>query len=330
MADEEQKKEQVTEEEAAQLIKDSEEDPAAVATAEAEPEADPEGDKKGDEAAEEFELVRETGDSQPQKQSHFGIRKRINKLNARNAEANERTEVANQENAVLAEKNKILEIALQQARENNTVSSPPNPSDFEDGTSDPKFQEKQNVYNQEVIQREVNKQVQASSKTVSDNDNLGLKAHELEKKQLKHYERAVEIGAKDYSETEDKAIEILGNENVNHIIDNFPDSQFLLYYLGKNPQEAERISLLIRDRPIQGVAEIGRLSSELKVKTKTVTTPNPDVEIEGGEPGGNANSTLLKQLDKLRDNAGKNPTQANMKKIMDFRKKLQEKGIKLE
>lgn len=330
MADEEQKKGEVTEEEAAQLIKDSEEDSAAVATAEAEPETDPEGDKKGDETAEQFEIVRETGDSQPQKQPHFGIRKRINKLNERNKEANERTDVANQENALLAEKNKILEIALQQARENQPTAQPPNPSDFEDGTSDPKFQEKQNAYNQEAITREVNKQVQASTRTVSDNGNLNLKAHELEKSQLKHYERATEIGAKDYSETEDKAIEILGNENVNHIIENFPDSQFLLYYLGKNPQEAERLSLLIRDKPIQGVAEIGRLSSELKVKTKTVTTPNPDAELEGGEPGGNATSTLLKQLDKLRENTAKNPTQGNMKKIMDFKRKLQEKGIKLE
>lgn len=330
MENEEQKKGEITEEEAVQLIKDSEEDSAAVATAEAEPETDPEGDKKGDEKSAEFEIVRDTGDSQPPQQSNFGIRKRINKLNARNAESNERADVANQENVVLSEKNKILEIALQQARDNQATAQPPSPSDFEDGISDPKFQEKQNAYTQEVIQREVNKQVQASSRTVSDNSNLDLKAHELEKKQLKHYERATEIGAKDYSETEDKAIEILGNEITNHIIDNFGDSQFLLYYMGKNPQEAERIALLIRDKPIQGIAEIGRLSSELKVKTKTVTTPNPDVEIEGGEPGGNANSTLLKQLDKLRDNTAKNPTQANMKKIMDFKKKLKEKGINLE
>ena len=147
MGDEQEKKGEISEEEANQLIKDSEEDSAAVAVAEAESEGDP----KGDETAEEFEIVRETGDSQSPKQQHFGIRKRINKLNARNAEANERTEVANQENAVLSEKNKILEIALQQARENQATAQPPNPTDFEDGISDPKFQEKQNAYNQESI-----------------------------------------------------------------------------------------------------------------------------------------------------------------------------------
>ncbi len=324
MADETEKKGEISKEEADQLIKGSEEDSAGVATAEAEPE----GDKEGEETAKEFEIVRETGDSQPQNQSHFGIRKRINKLNARNVEANERADVASQRNIDLEEKNKILEIALEQARENQTTLNPPNPSDFEEGVNDPKFQERHNSYNEARIKQEVEKQVQVSTRTVQDNSSVNVKSHELEKMQLKHYERATEIGAKDYSDTEDKAIEILGNEVTNHIIENFPDSQFLLYYLGKNPQEAERIALLIRDKPIQGVAEIGRLSSELKVKTKTVTTPNPDVEIEGGEPGGN--NTLLKQLDKLRDNTAKNPTQANMKKIMDFKKKLKDKGITLE
>ena len=329
MADEEEKKGEITQEETDQLIKESEEGPASVATAEAEPETVPEGEQKGDEKSEEFEIVRETGDSQPPKQQHFGIRKRINKLNARNVEANERTDIANQRNVDLEEKNKILEIALQQARENQATLTPPDPSQFDEGANDPKFHEKNNAYNEARINQAVEKAVQASSRTVSDNSNVNIKAHELEKAQFKHYERATEIGAKDYSETEDKAIEILGNENVNHIIENFPDSQFLLYYLGKNPQEAERLSSLIRDKPIQGVAEIGRLSSELKVKTKTVTSPNPDAEIEGGEPGGNANSSLLKQLDKLRENAQKNPSRASMEKIMDFKKKLRDKGIEL-
>lgn len=329
MADEPETKGEISQEEADQFIKDSEADATAVATVEADPEADPEGDKKGDEKSEGFEIVRETGESQPQKQqSHFGIRKRINKLNAQKAEANGRADTANQENALLQEKNKILEIALQQARESGTALTQPNPSDFDDGTSDPKFQEKQAAFNQEVIQREVRKQVTASTKTVQDNSSITSQSQDLERQQVKHYERAAELGASDYSETEDKAIEILGNENVNHIINNFTDSQFLLYYLGKNPHEAERIAGLIDSNAIQGVAEIGRLSSELKVKTKQTPTPNPDEEIEGG--GTVANESLQRQLNKLRDQQGKQPSQANMRKIIEFKRKLKGKGITLE
>ena len=298
-----------------------------IAESEAAPEGTEKPEEKGEETPEEFEITRESGDSQPPKQQHFGIRKRINKLNARNEASNQRAEQSDTRNSLLEEKNKILEIALEQARDNQSLKQP-NPGDFDDGFSDPKFQEQQNAFNHQIIQREVQKQVQASSQTVEDNSSVQFQSRELEKKQLHHYERATKIGAKDYSETEDKAIESLGNEVVNHIIDNFEDSQFLLYYLGKNPHEADRIAGLIQNKPILGIAEIGRLSSELKVKTKSATTPNPDEEIEGGEPS--ATGSLQRQLDKLRDNAGKNPSQEAMKKVIAFKKKLREKDIILE
>lgn len=319
--DEEKKLGDVSQEEADVLIEDSESEKQETTESET-------TEEKTGEKSQEFEITRESGDSQPPQQQHFGIRKRINKLNARNEESNHRTDEANTKNAFLEEKNKILEIALQQARENQNGLTQPNPTDFDDGVSDPKFQEQQHAFNQQIIQREVAKQVQASTKTVEDNSSIHFQTRELEKKQLKHYERATEIGAKDYSETEDKAIESLGNELVNHIIENFEDSQYLLYYLGKNTHEADRISGLIQNKPILGIAELGRLSSELKVKTKTSTAPNPDEEIEGGMPS--ATGSLQRQLDKLRDQAGKNPTQDNMKKIIAFKKRLREKDINLE
>lgn len=311
----------VSQKEADLLIEDSESEKQAAEESEI-------AEEKTEEKPKEFEITRESGDSQPPKQQHFGIRKRINKLNARNDASNQRTDEANTRTALLEDKNKILEIALEQARENQNALTQPKPSDFEDGISDPKFQEQQHAFNQQIIQREVAKQVQASTQTVEDNSNVHFQSRELEKKQLKHYERATAIGAKDYSETEDKAIESLGNEVVNHIIDNFEDSQYLLYYLGKNPHEADRIGGLIQSKPILGIAELGRLSSELQVKTKTSTTPNPDEEIEGGESS--VTSSLQRQLDKLRDQAGKNPTQNNMKKIIAFKKRLREKDINLE
>ena len=319
MADENTTLDEISEEAKEESKNDALESNATESTVE-------EGDEKGEKA--EFEIIRETGDSQSPKQQHFGIRKRINKLNARNEAANQRADQANTDNAILQEKNKILEIALQQARESQSTTQQPKVGDFDEGFADPKFQEKQNEYNQSIIQNEVRRQVAESTKHVTDNSSTQFQSQELERKQLKHYERAADIGAKDYADTEDKAIEALGNEIVNHMITNFPDSQYLLYYLGKNTHEAERIAGLIHSNPIQGIAEIGRLSSELKVKTKTSTTPNPDDEIEGGEPA--ATGSLQRQLDKLRDQAAKNPSTESMKKVLNFKKRLKEKNINLE
>ena len=56
-----------------------------------------------------------------------------------------------------------------------------------------------------------------------------------------------------------------------------------MYYLGKNEAEARSLADLIKANPIQGVVEIGRLLTEIKVKPKHKSPPaDPDEEIVGG------------------------------------------------
>ena len=97
---------------------------------------------------------------------------------------------------------------------------------------------------------------------------------------------------------------------------NFEDSHVILYYLGKNPEEATRIANLIKTNPIRGVAEMGRLSAELKIKPKTKIVADPDEEINGD--GNTQDGELDRRLNKLRDEAAKS---GNMGPLMAFKKK---------
>ena len=175
-------------------------------------------------------------------------------------------------------------------------------------------------YQDATLKQEVGRQVAEASRQTAQTHTQTAQTQNLERKQIKHYERAKETGARDYGEVEDKAIAVLGNDVVNHLIANFDDSHVLLYYLGKNPGEAARIADTIQSNPIQGVAEIGALRSELKIKPKSNNTPDPDEELEGGSPGGNFDAKE-KKLEKLREEAKKT---GNMKKLMAFKRKLKE------
>lgn len=275
----------------------------------------------------EVEIVRE-GDagSQPD-DKNLGIRKRINKLNAKVEAANQTTEHTNAELLKTQEENRLLRLSLEQKQQRGDDLTAPNPMDFDEGAYDPKFIQAATEHQQKVIQSEVQKQTVTLQQT--QNDVAPANAALLDM-QEKHYKRAEELGASDYSETEDKAIAILGKDIVNGLIQATGQSEVILYYLGKNPDKAEAIAQLISDDPIKGTLAIGRLEVELKVKPKTKTSetiPDPDNELEGGSPAAtNANQA---RLDKLREAAAKTGDEDAMRKVMAFKKRAKEKGIEL-
>lgn len=270
-----------------------------------------------------FEVVREGTQPQnfDQQQVNDIVSKRVKKLNSKVKEV---SETANQTNAELElekERNKILQIALEQAK-GGGVNQPkelvkPNPADFEDGVNDPEFIKQSDEYTQALIDKKVADGIAKATETVSQTTNQEEQSKALLSKQVKHYEKAEEIGAPDYSETEDVALEILGNDYANQIIDNFDDSHVILYYLGKNPEEAKRLQKLIATSPVKGVAEMGRLSAELKLKPKQTTAPNPDEELKG-DGSSDSQDAITKQLEKLRAEAAKT---GDMSKLMAFKKK---------
>lgn len=285
-----------------------------------------EAPEEGEEAAGESEIVLDDeGGSQPQKATgNFGVRKRINKLNKRNHETNATLEVEK-------EKSRLLQIALDQERENstraeqNSPSSVPNPADFADGVYDEGYKKAYEEYADRRADQRFDKKFAEKTKHSAQSANKDLRRGNLEKKQLTHYQNAAELGVSDFDEAEDALIEILGEENINHIIENFDKSHVINYYLGKNPDKAEEIAALLNTNAIKAVAELGRLETRLKIKSKSNLPSHPDEELEGGGPSTTAHLASKHKKLLKKACAGK---QADMTKLSEFRKKMKAKGIK--
>lgn len=221
------------------------------------------------------EIVLEGDDgSQPVDQNNLGIRKRINKLNAKVSDANDGRDTANTALANEQEKNTLLRLQLAQQQQPEP-SKIPDPLDFDGGASDPKYVTAMNSYHQEFVRVALAEQApKPETKTNA----------ELVKAQTRHYEAANDLGISDYEAVEDVAVEILGKETVNQLIGQASNSPLILYHLGKNPEKAKRIAELVAANPIKGVMELGALAANLKVtKVKRNQAPNPDGVLEGAK-----------------------------------------------
>lgn len=261
-----------------------------------------EGEEGEPQEPQDVEIVL-NGDDGSQPDTQRGIRKRINKLNNKVAKAEDRATDTDKELANEQEKNKLLRLALEQSKAPSAAPILPDQADYDEGVRDPKYVAALNAYNLPLIAAEVQKQTAGLKPVQAD-----VVDPALVKKQTKHYERADELGAKDFEETEDKAISILGKEVVNQLIKGSDESHIILYYLGKNPGKAEDIAKLIGDGPngvVKAVLQLGRLSAQLSVKPKgnSEPTPDPDEELRGGSPSAGQTNKHQKKVDAAREKA---------------------------
>jgi len=244
---------------------------------------DQDGAPDGDESTEdqepdgqEVEIVLEGNDGSQPVQSNLGIRKRVQKLNAKVNAAQDQASQANSDLATEREKNKLLQLALDQQKAEPT--GPPDPYDFDDGAKDAKYVKALQDYNRDFFKSQMEQHTAAQPVTQPAADRA------LERRQTQHYEAADKLGIKDYADVEDKAIEILGNSTVNQLIKSLDNSPKILYYLGKNPAKAEEIADMLKGPDaVKGVLELGALSAGLKAKPKAKRNqaPDPDDDLEG-------------------------------------------------
>lgn len=279
-----------------------------------------------DEVDEGIEVVREIKGSPPKKTDTLplGVRKRFSKLKAKAVSAQGDVGKANEENAVLRERLKLLELQAELSKEEPVLNQEPNPEDFDDGETDPKFLKKQRAFDISTAKAELRKEFADSAKQNVVTENQTRKSKQRDQKLEEHYGRVAGMKAKDYFEVEDKAIDYMGEETVKEIIENFDDPHILLYFLGSNQGEAEELVDTIKSNPIRGTAAIGRLQSELMVKPKSKIIPNPDEDLEGGTLSGNMTADERK-LDKLRKEADKT---GNINKVLAFKREMKAKAKK--
>lgn len=251
--------------------------------------------------------------------------KRMRKLNQKTE-----TAVAGQtqaEAALVHEKNKnaVLEMALEQEK-SRVTSQMPNPNDFDDGANDAKYVHALNEHNQAAIQAGIEKAIAtqpAPAAPVVGQD------PDIERLQSAHYTKAAKLGIEDFGEVEDVALDIMGQESVNWIIANTENSELLLYYLGKNPDQAHEIADLARRNSGKAVLKLGRLDGRVKTRPKANANPasDPDDELPGGTPSAAAANVFQRKLDKLREKVAVSGDSEIMGQILTLKKQAREKGV---
>lgn len=243
---------------------------------------DVQDDEGNDDAEEEVEneIVLDGDDgSHPPQDEQRGIRKRINKLNAKVAEAQTGAQQTSAELEVERERSRLLQLALDN-QGGQKPDGPPDPNDFDDGVTDPAYTAAYEAHIAKGVEARVMQQGEQRTKSEAEQ-------RQLSERQVAHYKRADALGVKDYDDTEDKAIAIFGHETVNQLILKSDKSPELLYYLGKNQGPAEELAGLIKSDPVKGVLLLGALEARLKARPKANVrnTPDPDGELSGGGPG---------------------------------------------
>lgn len=297
----------------------------------------PEGSEGGEgspepQESESLEIVRRSDQgSQPKakKPPGKGLRKAFNRLTLqREAAKGEAAEKSN-ELIIEQEKTKLLTLALEQAKSEKS-SKLPNPEDFDDGVNDPGYRQAYQTHTDALIDAKVSAAMNKSAGNFTATQDKAAQNTKLNQSIDKHFDRAELLGAKDYAEVEAKAIDILGIDNVNHLISSSENAHLVLYYLGKpkNHAEAEEYAALLNTEPVRALLQIGVLGNELEIKPKgnLNPAPNPDEELEGGSPSaGNSNlSKYERDLDKMITliSEGKK----TMTDLVEFKKKAKSDG----
>lgn len=144
---------------------------------------------------------------------------------------------------------------------------------------------------------------------------------QMDKAMDRHYEQASKLGAADYSQAEDVARQVMGDEVSKQIMLQFPEqSAAILYQLGKDQAKAQEISGLVQSDPLQGVIALTRYADSIG-KIEKPTTPEPD---EPNLSKGGSVSNWDAELDRLRK--AKEKGKATQTDIMNLRKQAREAG----
>lgn len=285
--------------------------------------------EEGAEQDVELEVVLEGADgSQPITQSKLDgiVSKRTRKLNARN-EATQTEATATTEKLTTAnQKIALLEMALDQ-QEQVAFDNPPNPNDYDDGTADPKYAEATHSWVQKVVTGEIQKQSATAPVPEAPVD------HDLQHAQKRYCEKAEELGAKGFDESEDRVIAAVGKDVMNHLITTMQNPTLAVAFLGaeRNSGKLEELTEILRSGPrgaLKFAVELGRLDATLKTKprAKTQTTPDPDEELEGVTPSAGKSNKHQRAVDAAREKARES---GDMTPVLAAKKAAKEAGVNI-
>lgn len=264
-----------------------------------------------------------------QREIDKAVQKRLKREKRKSAKGVGEAAKAAEDLVIEKEKNKLLTLALEQKTDATKAANlPPNPDDF-DGVSDPKYLESVQAYNQKITQALVQDEVRRATADISVTQNEGEKKRNFEHRNTEHIRKSIALDASDYDVTEDAVIDIIGQDNVDHIISASDDAHLVLYYLGKNVDKAENLQDLIMNDPLKAAVQIGRLEAIAKGSpiVNANPTPDPDEELSGGSPSAGKTNKHQRAVDAARKKAGET---RDMGPLLDAKKAAREDGVSVE
>lgn len=121
---------------------------------------------------------------------------------------------------------------------------------------------------------------------------------------------------RDFDDAEDLVTELISTERQNVILLGADNPALLVYAIGRNPEEAKRLSEIENDA--QFAFQVAKLESKLKTGRKKAP-PAPERKISGSANGAGAMDTTL---ERLRAEAAKT---GDMSKVMAHRKQMRDR-----
>lgn len=231
----------------------------------------------------------------------------------------ERVRNAEKDKEALASENELLRLQNEQLQEklaSGQVKARPKAADF-GSTED--FEKAEREWLDERITKGVTETLRKAAPAATparggDDDEAALDAH---------YERSAKLKAADFDEAENEVIGAIGKDAARHIITTFPNSEAVMYALGKNPKKLEEIAGLIKRAPVKAIVALTQYAASIQLKPRK-KAPEPN-EVEKGTAA--SGSDTQKQLDRMRDEVqqGKRP----MKDVLAFKNECRAKGITL-
>lgn len=209
------------------------------------------------------------------------VSRRVNRARAKYTVRDDEANKLQASNDALREQNALYKDIVDQ-RQATEAPKRPIASDYLEGEDDSRFRTDDEAYRRQIIRDEIQKSQVPQTDTVTNQDFAAQQ--ELRNRQTKHYERTVKLGVKDYEAMEDVAVETLGRDAVNQIINMTDKSDLIVYFLGKHPSEAQHFADLINTDARKALVHLGKLEEKVKARPKVSSTrvPDPDEERAGG------------------------------------------------
>lgn len=206
-----------------------------------------------------------------------GFQRRINRLNAKVDAASSEVEAERSRREAAEQENKLLRMRMQ-----GQVAKPK----AEDFDTDAEYEAARERYENdriaELAAKKAEEQVQQYLEKNQSQTTQQSQQREFERMSSAHDARAAALKVPDYDDVEDAAIDSLGDDLSRTIVSKIPNSEMLMYYLGKNRAKAEEFRSLATSDPLACVLELGGLARQLSVRPKRRTAPDPETKVEGG------------------------------------------------